>query len=207
MGLRHSLRPFELRSAWRFALLGALSSVAACGGSGKSAESVHLLSEDELRADGGDLPAEQIAAPITELQRARVNETVDAGLGRFLQQIELEPSVVEGRFQGFRIVRFVNPEDWRGTGLSPGDVVTRVNDQPIEKPDEAYAVFASLKTATNLDVTYSRSGKTLRLSLPIVGQAPKPAPEPSASPVAAPASAPAAAPPEKAADSKSKPKK
>jgi hypothetical protein len=47
--------------------------------------------------------------------------------------------------------------------------VTRINEQPIERPGEAYAVFVGLKTAPRLDIEYLRGGRPMRLSLPIVG--------------------------------------
>lgn len=117
-----------------------------------------------------DAPAETVVAPITELSRAEVRATVDAGLGKFFQKVELEGVVESGEFRGFRILRFTEPAEWRGVGLLAGDVVQRINGQSIERPEQAFAVFASLKTAPSLDVTYSRGGKAMQLSLPIVGR-------------------------------------
>ncbi len=169
----------------------ALAAVSGCGGSQKEIDSAHLFPDEGLHEDStSNPPSEMVAAPVTDLARPKVSATVDAGFGRFLQGVEVEASVIEGKFQGFRIVRFVHPEDWQGVGLLPGDVVTRVNEQPIERPEQAYAVFASLKTAKSVDVAYTRDGHPMRLSLPIL-EAP-PAPVAPATPAAvAPPTAPA----------------
>lgn len=122
---------------------------------------------------------ESVDTPITELERAKVAAAIDAGFGAFLQRVEVEASLKEGRFEGFRIVRFAVPEDWRGVGLLVGDVITSINDQPIERPEQAHAVFVSLRTAKVLEVSYLRVGKPMRLSLPIVGELPPEPPEPA----------------------------
>lgn len=136
------------------------------------------------------LPAveESVDVPLTELSRKDVVETVDAGLGTFLQQVEVEAVVDEGVFHGFRIVRFREPARWSGVGLLPGDVILRVNGAAIERPDQAHQVFSSLKTAAALELDYERGGQAMRLALPIVGEA-APAPAPPVAPAASSAPA------------------
>jgi hypothetical protein len=103
---------------------------------------------------------------------------VDAGLGRFLGNFSTEPAFdKDEQFEGFRIVRIRNPEMFRGLGLGRGDVITRINEKPIESPPQAYEAFVSLKTAASLDIDYLRGGRSMRLSLPIVGEAPAAAPQ------------------------------
>lgn len=121
-------------------------------------------------------PIENVQAPITHLDRRDVVETVDAGFGSFLQDFETEPALTpEGTFEGFRIVRVHDRKKYEGLGIGPGDVVTSINGQPIERPAQAYAAFVSLKTASSLDVEYLRGGRMMRLSLPIVGEIEEPA--------------------------------
>jgi S1-C subfamily serine protease len=117
-------------------------------------------------------PIENVQAPITQLERQDVVETVDAGLGAFLQDFSTEPSLTpEGEFVGFKIVRIHDRKKYEGLGIGPGDVVTSINGRPIERPTQAYAAFVSLKTAQSLDIEYLRGGRVMRLSLPIVGEA------------------------------------
>lgn len=109
------------------------------------------------------------------LSRAAVVEVVNQGLGAFLQRVELEPSLSEGRFQGFRIVGLRPESYWQRVDLELGDVVTHVNGRSIERPDDAWEVFESLKQAPQLRVDLLRNGERHQLALEIVGE---PLPEP-----------------------------
>ena len=152
--------------------LGALA--AACGGSRLEAEAGSGFSETSFptATEPGLAPMESVSTPITQIERTDVVATVDAGLGRFLQKFEMEPSLTErGEFSGFRIVRVLDDRTFQGLGIGPGDVVTSINQRPIERPTEAYEVFVSLKTAETLEVDYLRGGRPMRLSLPIIGKA------------------------------------
>jgi type II secretory pathway component PulC len=118
--------------------------------------------------------------PPGSLARADVVEVVDAGLGRFFQQARVEPSLEEGRFVGFKIVELVPDAFWREADLRPGDVVTHVNGQFVEDPNQAYEVFESLRSAPTIEVRLLRDGKARTLRFPIVGGPTAPAPKASA---------------------------
>jgi hypothetical protein len=98
------------------------------------------------------------------LKRAEVVAFVDAGFWNFLQQVEVEPSLDDGRFRGWLIVALRPPTFWQGVDLAPGDVVTAVNDLPIERETQAFDAFQSLKTAPALNVAYVRSGAPRRIA-------------------------------------------
>lgn len=108
-------------------------------------------------------PTAPSRAPGT-LPRAEVVRFVNAGFWNFLQQVEVEPSVSAGRFRGWVIVALRPPAFWQGVDLTPGDVVTSVNDLPIERETEAFDAFQSVKTAPELKVSYVRAGAERRLS-------------------------------------------
>lgn len=125
------------------------------------------------------------AAPATAgtLRRSDVERVIDAGLGRFLAQVAIEPSLSAGRFRGWSIVELVPAEAWRDIDLRPGDVVTRVNGMAIEREMEAYDAFQAVRHAPSLEVSYLRQNQPRTLRFTIVG-APSPAlpkaPPPSA---------------------------
>jgi S1-C subfamily serine protease len=141
---------------------------------------------NELSKTDAPVPGAKVkatAAPGT-LQRADVESVVDAGLGRFLARVSLEPRVVSGKFAGWTIVALQPAELWQGVDLQPGDVVTRVNGMPIERETEAYDAFQAVRQAAALEVTYLRQNQPRTLRYTIVG-APSPA-LPKAAPAAAP---------------------
>jgi type II secretory pathway component PulC len=111
--------------------------------------------------------AQAPSRPSGSLKRAEVVAFVNAGFWNFLQQVEVEPSLDDGRFRGWVIVALRPPAFWQGVDLAPGDVVTSVNDLPIERETEAFDAFQSLKTAPALSVAYVRSGAARRISYKI----------------------------------------
>jgi type II secretory pathway component PulC len=85
-----------------------------------------------------------------------------------LGRLEVQPLANGNKFQGWRIVRLRDGDPmWQGTDLKPGDVVTAVNERPIERPEQAFAVFQNLAVAKDLRITYERGGKRRELVYPI----------------------------------------
>jgi hypothetical protein len=136
--------------------------------------------------------AQTVSVSKGTLRRADVERVVDAGLGRFLEHVALEPSLVGGKFVGWSIVDLSPRDLWQGIDLQPGDVVSRVNGMAIEREVEAFDAFQAVRQAPALEVTYLRQNQPHTLRLTIVG-ASSPA-LPKAPPAPAPATAPAAAP-------------
>jgi S1-C subfamily serine protease len=130
---------------------------AACGGSVEPADGPEGASEPE--------PASALAEkrPKDTLWRDEVDRTVDGGLGRFLQRVEVEAALDNGQFKGFRIVGLYPPGFWQDVDLKPGDVVTRVNGMPIERETQAYDAFVALKKTSRLEVSYERGAERRKL--------------------------------------------
>lgn len=105
------------------------------------------------------------------ISRADLVPVLDQGLGRFLQNVETEPAFYKGAFVGFRILSlFPGEPAFASLDLRPGDTVTRVNGRPIERPEQAVAVWEELRTATDLVVQYRRNGEPLSLRFKIVDE-------------------------------------
>jgi len=117
-------------------------------------------------------PAKQ-PVPEGSLDRDGVVEIVDQGLGVFLQRVTVEPSLEDGRFQGFRVLGLAPQNFWGDVDVRVGDVIVAVNDRSVESPIEAYEVFESLRVAPELRVSLVREGEPRQLIFPIVG-APQP---------------------------------
>ena len=105
------------------------------------------------------------------IARAELVPVLDGGLGRFLQNVETEPTFHQGAFVGFRIVSlFPGEPAFASLDLRPGDTVTRINGKPIERPEQAIAVWEELRTASNLIVDYRRNGESHALRFAIVDE-------------------------------------
>jgi len=116
-------------------------------------------------------PAVAVAKPPQgALFRDDVNALIERGFPLFLQRIEVEPRLVDGQFRGWSIVNLSPSEFWSGVDLKPGDVVTRVNDLPIERETEAFDAFESLKQSDALRVAFQRDGQSRVLEYKIVAK-------------------------------------
>lgn len=105
------------------------------------------------------------------ISRADLLPVLDDGLGRFLQNVKTEPAFHKGAFVGFRIVSlFPGEPAFASLDLRPGDTVTRINGRPIERPEQAVAVWEDLRTATALVVQYRRDGEPLSMRFEIVDE-------------------------------------
>jgi S1-C subfamily serine protease len=105
------------------------------------------------------------------LRRSSVGQVVDAGLGRWLAAVEVDPGVAQGHFRGW-VVRSLYPGDpcYRDVDLRAGDLVLKVNGKSIERPEQASDVFSSLRTAPALVVDFVRDGQPHTLTLPIADE-------------------------------------
>lgn len=108
--------------------------------------------------------------PQGALFREDVNALIDRGFPDFLQRVEVEPRLVDGQFRGWSIIDLSPSEFWSGVDLRPGDIVTRVNDLPIERETEAFDAFESLKKSNALRVAYQRDGQSRVLEYKIISK-------------------------------------
>jgi S1-C subfamily serine protease len=106
------------------------------------------------------------------LKRSAVTRVADAGIGQWLAGgAEVERKIAKTRFQGWEI-RKLYPGDpcLQDVDLRPLDVVTRLNGKSIEKPEQAFEVLNSLRTAPALVVDFLRDGQPKKLNLPIADE-------------------------------------
>jgi S1-C subfamily serine protease len=159
------LRPPAIAASWL--ALGA--ALVACGGSNPPpASTPPAPAASAAASSSASVAAPDPPARPGHLSRSQVVATLSRGFGAFLARGQLEPSLINGRFRGWRIVKLA-PGDpmWRGVDLGPGDVVTQVNGMPLERPEQALAAFQSLAVAKELRVSVDRSGVAKELVYPI----------------------------------------
>ena len=125
--------------------------------------------EDPTPESSLDQPYERVRQGV--ITRAELMPVLDEGLGRFLQNVQTEPEFHKGAFVGFRIVSlFAGEPAFASLDLRPGDTVTRINGRPIERPEQAIAVWEELRTASVLVVDYRRDGEPQALRFAIVDE-------------------------------------
>lgn len=125
--------------------------------------------EDTEPESNLDRPYERVSTGV--IARTELLPVLDEGLGRFLQNVQTEPSFHKGAFVGFRIVSlFPGEPAFASLDLRPGDTVTRINGKPIERPEQAIAVWEELRTASDLVVDYRRDGEAHALRFAIVDE-------------------------------------
>ena len=105
------------------------------------------------------------------LRRTALVRLIEAGLPRWMQGVEGDRALANHRFQGW-LIKSLYPGDpcYHDIDLRRGDVVQKVNGKSIEKPEQAFDVAESLKTAPAIVVDFLREGKPQRLTLAIVDE-------------------------------------
>jgi type II secretory pathway component PulC len=104
------------------------------------------------------LPAR--AAPLVEVTRSSVRAVLAAGPQRFMRGILLDPFFVDQAFVGFRLTRLYDGDTrFRELDLRAGDVVLRVNDLPIGRPEEFMRAWNELRTADEIRIDYLRGAE------------------------------------------------
>jgi type II secretory pathway component PulC len=148
----------------------------ACGGA-KQETPKTSAHETKVATPAAPEPAPSAAA----LTRTQLKSTVADGLGVFLQNVDLDdhPVFSDGKFHGFRVLAL--RDGLAKSGLLAGDVVVSVNKMPIERPEQALAVFRGLETASEVRVDYERNGEPKTLTVPVLDDTPS---APSAAPQA-----------------------
>jgi hypothetical protein len=129
----------------------------ACGGA---------QGEPETPAPSHALPAPVPlgSLPAGHVWRYDVMKVMSPGLGAFLQRIDVQEKMVDGKFHGWQVSELRGePGFWGGVDLHNGDVITMINGQPIGHYDEAYRVWSSLATAPELVVSFERGQEAREL--------------------------------------------
>ncbi len=119
-----------------------------------------------------EAPVETASSPVaTEafVTRAELHALLDAGLGRYLQNLETEPVLENGEFRGFRLRRIAITGPNAGlVDLRPGDVVQSLNGRSIDRPEHALEAWESLREASEIVVSLVRDGERRVVRVPIV---------------------------------------
>ena len=117
----------------------------------------------------GPRPAFEPTSPSSTLQRREVDEFLAQGPAWFIRNVDVVPARIGDGFAGFQVVRFFEGDPrFARVDIKPGDVVVRVNDMPIGKPDQFMKAWEDMKVASELTVEYVRGASKRVLRWEIV---------------------------------------
>jgi hypothetical protein len=106
--------------------------------------------------------------PPQSVHRAHLDAVLREGPAWVLDRVDVEEVMNKGKFAGWRVRSL--PSEWSHVDLYSGDVVTRVNGMPIERPAQLWSAWTTLTVASEVKIAYNRNGEARELSLPVVGQ-------------------------------------
>jgi len=119
-----------------------------------SSDSLAVLSR---AGESGLIEGAPRPAPISQSPAAIVNRSL-------LASVDIAPVYSEGILTGYRIASSGSPSDLSGTGLEPGDLVTRVEGRPVGEID-IQSFTDRLSSSTELSMTVQRNGASVPVTL------------------------------------------
>jgi type II secretion system protein C len=129
-----------------------------------------VLTPDALAArrpragESGPEPAPPAAEPgVKTLSRAEVDARLRSEIPRILAETTIFPVTDEGRVVGFTLTRIPAGTLLSDVGLQPGDVLSRVNDVPIDNLATLISLWPRLQGAPQLRADVVRGGQPVSL--------------------------------------------
>ncbi|MBW2523135.1 MAG: serine protease [Deltaproteobacteria bacterium] len=112
-------------------------------------------------------PKEEAGPPAGQVDRQTLDLVLLEGPVWLLERVPIEEVMEQGKFVGWRVQQL--PSQWADVDLQPGDVITAVNGQAVEKPNDFWAAWTTLSTAKEIKIAYRRYGEPNELTVPIWG--------------------------------------
>lgn len=109
-------------------------------------------------AAAGPTPAAEQAIVLEgELERSEVKRVIERGPQKFIASLRVAPYMKGKRFMGFRIEGFAADSPLvNSRAVQPGDVVLKVNGEPVERPEQFMRAWEVVAGAEALEVTLLR---------------------------------------------------
>jgi hypothetical protein len=125
---------------------------------GRDADNKNGSSKDKPpRAKDDPAPSPAGVPPLPRLDRAEY-------VAEILRKAKIEPYVKNYRTEGLRITGIENIPIAQRIGFQNGDVVQRVNGQPLTSKQKAFQVLMKAKTQSKIDIQLLRDGQSKELS-------------------------------------------
>jgi len=127
-------------------------------------EALWLGDPDEADRGGGEPPAtstREISRTARDLRRQLLNNPA-----RLSRMVRFQPYRSNGELQGFRLRPRGGYEDLLAElGIRPDDVITEINDIPLNDPSRGREALNTLRDARRVEVRFMRDGDSRRMTL------------------------------------------
>jgi general secretion pathway protein C len=104
----------------------------------------------------GILKAAEGGTTIT-LNRNEMQESLK-DINKLMSEIRIRPHFKDGQSDGLSVSRLKRGSVFSKLGLRNGDVVQKINGNPINSPDDVLALYEKLKSGSHVSVEISRRG-------------------------------------------------
>lgn len=123
-------------------------------------ESLMLLRD----SPGGEPNLGPATAPVQAVV-ARVRRLMDEDPAALENILRPQPVFAGGKLRGYRVYPGRNTRAFAILGLRPGDLVTAINDTPLDDPSRSEEIFRTLGSSSEARVTVERNGQQQDLTL------------------------------------------
>ncbi len=127
------------------------------GGRLESLTLIHVSPTAQSNLGPATAPVEQAVA--------RVRQLMNSDPGALENIIRPQPVFSGGKLQGFRVYPGPNTRAFAILGLRPGDLVTAIDDTPLNDPSQSEQIFRTLGSSSEAHVTVERNGQQQDLTL------------------------------------------
>ena len=80
-------------------------------------------------------------------------------INKVLSQVRIRPHFKDGKSDGLSVSRIKAGSVFSKLGLRNGDIVQKINDKPINSPDDVLALYEKLKSGSQVSVEVTRKGR------------------------------------------------
>ncbi|MGH8504966.1 MAG: type II secretion system protein GspC [Stenotrophobium sp.] len=117
------------------------------------------LDRDQPNSGNGFVASNSNAADGISAQLTQIRQQILQNPNRAAEYIRVQPAMVNGQMNGYRIYPGSNPAIFNGSGLHPGDLVTAVNGIQLNDTQKALQMLNDLSNASSVSLVVDRGGQ------------------------------------------------
>jgi general secretion pathway protein C len=96
------------------------------------------------------------------ISRSELQQKVLKNIDNALQGVRAGPYRVDGKIEGYKIFRIRPYNVLYKLGARPGDIIKRINNNPVNSTEKLYQIWESVKTDSRITVDLDRGGQMLK---------------------------------------------